>query len=113
MLYLQTCKHKRRTKDLINILSSLFSGRSNMRVFHVKNLLSGKKQMILRSRLQDWLNTWLNMVLTVQSASSAIQWQEEVACTSHAANANTSSVVAVAKHSLWEPSALWVQTVQS
>lgn len=84
-----------------------------MRVLHVKNLLSGKKRMILRSRLQDWLNTWLNMVLTVQSASFAIHWQKEVAYTSHAASANMNSVVAVAKHSLWEPSALWVQTVQS
>lgn len=83
-----------------------------MRVSHVKNLLSGKKRMILRSRLQDWLNTWLNMVLTVQSASSAIQWQEEVACISRAASANMSSVAAVVKHSLWEPSALRVQTVQ-
>ena len=69
--------------------------------------------MILRSRLLGWLNTWLNMVLIVQSANSAIHWQKEAACISHVANANTSSVVAVAKPLLWEPNALWDHTVPS
>lgn len=91
----------------------IFSGRSNMKVSHVKNLQSGKKPMILRSRLLGWLNTWLSMVLTVQSANSAIHWQREAACISHVANASMSSVVAVAKHLLWEPNALWDHIVPS
>jgi hypothetical protein len=82
-----------------------------MKVSHVKNLQSGKKPMILRSRLLGWLNTWLNMVLIVQSANSVIHWQKEAACISPAANANMSSVVGVAKHLLWEPNALWDHTV--
>jgi len=84
-----------------------------MKVSHVKNLQSGKKPMILRSRLLGWLNTWLSMVLIVQSANSAIHWQEEAACISRVANASMSSAVAVAKHLLWEPNAIWDHTVPS
>lgn len=91
----------------------IFSGRSNTKESHVKNLQSGKKPTILRSRLLGWLNTWLSMVLIVQSANSAIHWQKEAACILHVANASMSSVVAVAKHLLWEPNALWDHIVPS
>lgn len=84
-----------------------------MKVSHVKNLQSGKKPMIPRSRLLGWLNTWPSMVLTVQSANSAIHWQREAACILHVANASMSSVVAVVKHLLWEPNALWDHIVPS
>jgi hypothetical protein len=84
-----------------------------MRVSHAKSLQSGKKLMTLRFRLEDSLNTWPSTVLTAQSANSAIHWQGEVACTSHAANANMNSAVAAVKHSQWEPSAPWDQTVPS
>lgn len=84
-----------------------------MKVSHVKNLQSGKKLTILRSRLLGWLNTWLSMVLTVQSANSAIHWQKEAACISPVASASMSSVVAVAKHLPWGPNALWDHIVPS
>jgi hypothetical protein len=84
-----------------------------MKASHVKNLQSGKKPTILRSRVLGWLNTWLSMVLIVQSANSAMHWQEEAAFISHVANASMSSVVAVAKHLLCEPNAIWDHIVPS
>jgi hypothetical protein len=116
-LYLKKCKEtggsKLTIQNVIIIFLIIFSGKSNMKVSHVRNLRSGKKPMTLRSRLLGWPNTWLNMVLIVQSANSAIHWQEAAACISHVANASTSSVAAVAKHVLWEPNALWDHIVQS
>ena len=91
----------------------IFSGRINMKVSHVKNLQSGKKPTILRFRLLGWINTWLSMVLIVQSANSAIHWQEEAAYISHVANASMSSVLAVANNLLREPNALCDHIVPS
>ena len=92
--------------------SSLYSGSLNMKEYHVKILLLGKKLTILTTKLMDWNAILMNMEWNVQRVNSSTPYPVEAVCTLLVPNANMNFASAATNHLKWEWSVGKEQVVQ-